>query len=158
MADKFQTPGSPGQSALLTAADAFVLELGKAGVPAKFIAYELPADFVQDLKDDIAAIATALGAESAVTSPTFTLLHEYPGGRLPIYHFDFYRIESADAALQIGLDEYLDEYLDGDGVCLIEWADKFPALLPPHTRWLRFTHRADGAGRSWKAKAPPFLG
>ena len=57
--DKFQSPSSPSQSALLTAADAFVLELGKAGVPAKFIAYELPADFVQDLKDDIKAIADA---------------------------------------------------------------------------------------------------
>ncbi len=58
-ADKFRTPDSPSQSALLTAADAFVLELAKPGVPAKFIAYEMPADFVQDLQDDIAAIRAA---------------------------------------------------------------------------------------------------
>ena len=58
-ADKYRTPDSPSQAALLTAADAFVLELDKAGIPAKFIAYELPADFQQDLKDDIAAIANA---------------------------------------------------------------------------------------------------
>ena len=76
-----------------------------------------------------------------VSSPTFTLIHEYLGGRLPVYHFDFYRLEDENEALKIGLDEYL----DGDGVCVIEWADKFPALLPPHTRWLRFTHRTDGA-------------
>ncbi len=89
----------------------------------------------------VKGVAAALGAGTAVTSPTFTLIHEYPGGRLPVYHFDFYRLEDEDEALKIGLDEYL----DGDGVCLIEWAEKFPALLPPHTRWLRFTHRDDGA-------------
>lgn len=86
-------------------------------------------------------LAAGLQSDTAVTSPTFTLIHEYVGGRLPIYHFDFYRLDDEDEALKIGLDEYL----DGDGVCLIEWADKFPALLPSHTRWLRFTHREDGA-------------
>jgi tRNA threonylcarbamoyladenosine biosynthesis protein TsaE len=86
-------------------------------------------------------VAAGLAANAAVTSPTFTLIHEYVGGRLPLYHFDFYRLEDEDEALKIGLDEYL----DGDGVCVIEWADKFPALLPPHTRWLRFAHCADGA-------------
>lgn len=89
----------------------------------------------------VKGITSGLGADAAVTSPTFTLIHEYFGGRLPAYHFDFYRLDDEDEALKIGLDEYL----DGDGVCLIEWADKFPALLPPHTRWLRFSHREDGA-------------
>ena len=89
----------------------------------------------------VKGLAAGLGTAASVTSPTFTLLHEYPGGRLPLYHFDFYRLDDADEALGIGLDEYL----DGDGVCVIEWAEKFPALLPPHTRWLRFTHREDGA-------------
>ena len=58
-ADKFRTPDSPSQTALLTAGDSVVLELTKPGVPAKFIAYEMPADFVQDLKDDLAAIRAA---------------------------------------------------------------------------------------------------
>ena len=89
----------------------------------------------------VKGLAAGLGAAASVTSPTFTLLHEYPGGHLPLYHFDFYRLDDADEALKIGLDEYL----DGDGACVIEWAEKFPALLPPHTRWLRFTHREDGA-------------
>jgi tRNA threonylcarbamoyladenosine biosynthesis protein TsaE len=89
----------------------------------------------------VKGLAAALGTVAAVTSPTFTLIHEYLGGRLPLYHFDFYRLEGEDEALKIGLDEYL----DGDGVCVIEWADKFPYLLPAPTRWYRFTHRADGA-------------
>ena len=58
-ADKYRTPDSARQSALLTTADAFVLDLSKPGVAAKFIAYELPATFVQDLQDDLAAIAAA---------------------------------------------------------------------------------------------------
>ena len=89
----------------------------------------------------VKGLTSGLGADAAVTSPTFTLIHEYSSGRLPVYHFDFYRLGDEDEALKIGLDEYL----DGDGVCLIEWADKFPALLPPHTRWLHFSHREDGA-------------
>jgi tRNA threonylcarbamoyladenosine biosynthesis protein TsaE len=89
----------------------------------------------------VKGLAAALGADAAVTSPTFTLIHEYLGGRLPLYHFDFYRLEDEDEALKIGLDEYL----DGDGVCVIEWADKFPGLLPSHTQWFRFTHGEEGA-------------
>ncbi|MCE9610377.1 MAG: tRNA (adenosine(37)-N6)-threonylcarbamoyltransferase complex ATPase subunit type 1 TsaE [Chthoniobacter sp.] len=88
----------------------------------------------------VKGLAAGLGTAASVTSPTFTLLHEYPGGRLPLYHFDLYRLDDADEALRIGLDEYL----YGDGVCVIEWAEKFPALLPPYTRWLRFIHREDG--------------
>lgn len=79
-------------------------------------------------------VAAGLGAPVSVTSPTFTLVHEYRGGRLPLFHFDFYRLESTEEALRLGLDEYL----DGDGVTIIEWADKFPRLLPKGTRWFRF--------------------
>ena len=98
----------------------------------------------------VKGLAAGLGTPSSVTSPTFTLIHEYPGGRLPLYHFDFYRLDDADEALRIGLDEYL----FGDGACVIEWAEKFPALLPSHTRWLRFTHRTDGTRAIDETPAP----
>lgn len=78
-------------------------------------------------------IAAGLGFEGEVTSPTFTLLHEYTGGRLQMFHFDFYRVENEDEALRIGLDDYL----GAGGVVVIEWAGKFPALLPACSRWLR---------------------
>ena len=85
-------------------------------------------------------LAAGLGVTAEVTSPTFTLIHEYAGGGLPVYHFDFYRLESAAEALALGLDDYL----AGTGVSVIEWADKFPGLLPAGTRWFRFTHGVDG--------------
>jgi len=87
----------------------------------------------------VKGVADGLGAGDVVTSPTFTLIHEYVGGRLPLFHFDFYRLEDEDEALKIGLEEYL----EGDGVCAIEWAEKFPALLPAETRWFRFSHSGD---------------
>jgi len=75
----------------------------------------------------IKGICTGLNCTDLVSSPTFTLIHEYQG-RLPIYHFDFYRVASATDALALDLDAYF----DGDGVCLIEWSEKVLALLPAH--------------------------
>jgi tRNA threonylcarbamoyladenosine biosynthesis protein TsaE len=71
-------------------------------------------------------IAHGLGVKEHVTSPTFTILHEYTDGRLPVYHFDLYRMRSPRE-----LDEFgFDEYIDGDGVCLLEWADMIEERLP----------------------------
>ena len=70
--------------------------------------------------------AKGLGIEGPVSSPTFTLLQVYEGGRLPLYHFDVYRIEDPEEMQEVGLDEYL----FGDGVCLIEWSELIEELLP----------------------------
>ena len=95
----------------------------------------------------VKGLATGLGISAEVTSPTFTLIHEYPGGRLPLFHFDFYRLESEDDLLRIGFDDYL----DAGGVLAIEWAEKFLALLPSHTR--HFDFRADGETRTITERA-----
>ncbi len=92
----------------------------------------------------VQGVAAGLGAAGTATSPTFTLVHEYMGGRLPVFHFDFYRLEDAAEALALGWEEYVD---DGGGLTLVEWADKFPALLPPGTRWLRFEIGGNDARR-----------
>lgn len=75
----------------------------------------------------VRAVAEGLGVRNpaAVTSPTFTLVHEYPA-RLPVYHFDTYRLNTAAEFSALGTDEY---FL-GDGVCLIEWADRVTEVLP----------------------------
>ena len=84
-------------------------------------------------------LVAALGCPVDVTSPTFSLLHEYRGGRLTVFHFDFYRLEAAAEVLALGWDEYL----DADGIIIVEWADKFPELLPQDAIWLRFTVQPD---------------
>ena len=80
-------------------------------------------------------LAAGLGCKAEITSPTFSLVHEHRGRDLQIFHFDFYRIESAVEIISLGWDDYL----DAGGICVIEWADKFPELLPPKTQWLYFT-------------------
>ena len=73
----------------------------------------------------IKGICSALAVKETVTSPTFTLINEYTG-RLPVYHFDFYRIKSDAEVLDLGLEQYF----YADGICLIEWPEVVHALLP----------------------------
>ena len=76
------------------------------------------------------AVAEALGVKSAVTSPTFTIVREHDEGRIPLYHFDLYRVHDEDELFEIGFDDYL----HGNGVCLIEWAELIDEdILPPGT-------------------------
>ena len=84
-------------------------------------------------------LVAGLGSGAAVNSPTFTILHEYPSGRLPVYHFDFFRLEDQQAAAQLGLDDYF----FGDGVSIIEWADRFPELIPQEAKWIAFRMKSE---------------
>ncbi len=89
----------------------------------------------------IQGILQGLGAGSPAASPTFSLVHEHPDGRLPAAHFDFYRMKSPEEALGIGWDGYL----SSDGVLLVEWADRFDGcLMPPGTHWFVLQHVAPG--------------
>lgn len=81
------------------------------------------------------------GSDAGVTSPTFGLVHQYDGPGLVTYHFDFYRLESPAELLALGWDEYL----EAGGVVVVEWADRFPELLPPDSRWIRFSVLEDGS-------------
>ena len=87
----------------------------------------------------VKGLVAEIGASAEVTSPTFTLVHEYIGGRMPVYHFDFFRLEDRQSAERLGLDEYL----FGDGISVIEWADKFPELIPPGARWISFESKSE---------------
>jgi tRNA threonylcarbamoyladenosine biosynthesis protein TsaE len=89
----------------------------------------------------VKGLVAEIGAPVDVTSPTFTLIHEYTGGRVPVYHFDFFRIEDRQSGERLGLEEYF----FGDGICVVEWADKFPELIPPDARWISFETRSETA-------------
>lgn len=70
--------------------------------------------------------AEGLEIDECITSPTFTIVQEYHEGRVPMYHFDVYRIADPEEMYEIGFEEYI----DGDGVCLIEWASLIEDILP----------------------------
>lgn len=86
----------------------------------------------------VQGLVAAVGATTPATSPTFTLIHEY-SGLMPIYHFDFFRVEDRESAERLGLDEYF----YGDGVSIIEWADRFPDLIPENARWISFETKSE---------------
>ena len=73
------------------------------------------------------SLAKAIGIFEPVTSPTFTLMNQYQGTTLKLYHFDMYRIEDIDEILETGLTEY---FGNKDAVCIIEWAENISSLLP----------------------------
>lgn len=88
----------------------------------------------------VKGMVEGLGSGEEVSSPTFTLVHEYLEGRLPVFHFDFYRLDAAGEVIGIGWDDFL----DSAGVVIVEWADRFPVLFPDNTRWFDFEILADG--------------
>ena len=85
-------------------------------------------------------VLEGLGVHGYLHSPSFSLVHEYPG---PVYHLDFYRLEQPQT--ETALD--WEEYLGGEGVALVEWADRFGELLPPRRLEVRLEVLPDGARR-----------
>lgn len=109
----------------LTATTAFGRRLGELLFPGAVVALVGPLGAGKTHL--VRAIAEGLGIADSrvVSSPTFVLLQEYEA-RLPIYHFDAYRLRGAEEFIELGVQEYF----DGNGVCLVEWADRVEACLP----------------------------
>lgn len=91
----------------------------------------------------VQGVAAGLGIQDAVTSPTFNILLEYEGGRLPLYHFDLYRLDDPSELEDIGFYDTV----DGDGASFIEWGTRFPSALPCSYLEVRIRTGADGTTR-----------
>ena len=89
-------------------------------------------------------LARGLGVTERVTSPTFTIVNEYLGGRLPLFHFDLYRLSSAEELFDIGWEDYLDR----GGVCAVEWSEQVADALPDDTIYVTLTRRDEDP--SWR--------
>lgn len=117
---------------------------------------KIAADFSKLLKvGDVVALAGDLGAGKTtftqglmaglaytdeVTSPTFSLLQEYETPQFTVYHFDFYRLESESEIDALGWDDYRER----GGLIIVEWANLFPQLLPPHAYWIKIINHENG--------------
>ena len=91
--------------------------LGKVLIPGSILAYE--GDLGAGKTAFTRGLARGLGAKEQVTSPTYTIVNEYLSGRLPLFHFDMYRLKSAEDLWDIGWEDYLDR----NGVCAVEWSE-----------------------------------
>lgn len=83
-------------------------------------------------------LARGLGCTGRVTSPTFTIVNEYEG-RIPLFHFDIYRLPDSDALFDIGWDDYLDR----GGVCAVEWSEQVDDALPEDTIYVTISRHPD---------------
>lgn len=98
-------------------------EMGQEAVPGQVIT--LIGDLGVGKTVFTQGFAAGLGIRDSVNSPTFTILQVYEDGRIPLYHFDVYRIGDSEEMLEVGWDEYV----SGEGVCLVEWADLIEDLI-----------------------------
>ena len=87
----------------------------------------------------VRGFVAGLSSGVAVCSPSFTIVNTYQTDTFIIHHFDFYRINAANELIEIGYHEYI----NNDAVCLIEWADKFPEVIPENARYVRFKEGKD---------------
>lgn len=99
-------------------------EMGEAARPGQV--FTLNGDLGVGKTVFTQGLAKGLGIEEAVNSPTFTIVQVYDEGRLPFYHFDVYRIGDVEEMEEVGFDDYV----MGEGVSLIEWADLIEEILP----------------------------
>lgn len=101
--------------------------------------YILDGDLGTGKTEFVRGFTEALGGNANVRSPSFSILNIYKTGGIDVYHFDFYRLSEASELDELGFDDYI----YGDGVCLIEWGSLFRESLPSDARTIRFSDKGE---------------
>lgn len=122
----------------------FGYELGQKVEPGTVIA--LIGDLGTGKTTLTKSIARGLDVTETITSPTFNIVKEYRSGRLPLFHFDVYRIGDIDEMFEIGYEEYF----FGDGVCVVEWADIIEEIIPEDAMVIRIEYGASEDERTYE--------
>lgn len=122
----------------------FGIELAKNAAPGTVIA--LTGDLGAGKTTLTKSIAKGLEIDDIITSPTFNIVKEYDTGRLPLYHFDVYRVGDVDEMYEIGCEEYF----YGEGVCVVEWADLIEEIMPEDTLWINIEYGKKEGERIYK--------
>ena len=122
----------------------FGIELAKNVAPGTVIA--LTGDLGAGKTTLTKSIAKGLEIDDIITSPTFNIVKEYDTGRLPLYHFDVYRVGDVDEMYEIGCEEYF----YGEGVCVVEWADLIEEIMPEDTLWINIEYGEKEGERIYK--------
>ncbi len=122
----------------------FGIELAKKATPGTVIA--LTGDLGAGKTTLTKSIAKGLDIDDIITSPTFNIVKEYDTGRLPLYHFDVYRVGDVDEMYEIGCEEYF----YGEGVCVVEWADLIEEIMPEDTLWIQIEYGEKEGERIYK--------
>lgn len=130
---------------------AFGLDLAEKLKPGDIIA--LIGDLGTGKTTLTKSIAEGLGINEMITSPTFTIVQEYTGGRLPLYHFDVYRICDTEEMYELGYEEYF----FGQGVCIVEWADQIMELIPEGSIVIRIRYGEREDERIYQIENDPLL-
>lgn len=121
--------------------------IGRAAEPGTVVA--LIGDLGTGKTTLTKSIARGLGVTETVTSPTFNIIREYKSGRIPLYHFDVYRIGDPDEMFELGYEEYF----YGDGICVVEWADIIEELLPEDAVIICIERGADEEEREYRIES-----
>lgn len=121
--------------------------IGRAAEPGTVVA--LIGDLGTGKTTLTKSIARGLGVTETVTSPTFNIIREYKTGRIPLYHFDVYRIGDPDEMFELGYEEYF----YGDGICVVEWADIIEELLPEDAVIIRIERGASEEEREYRIES-----